>query len=121
GAWVREMVEHLRPLRTRGVDLDPSVAEHAPKERLLGRGVLDAVDGDRLRGPTEDSGVDLDALVGERVRSRLPADPDDDQPEPGDRDGDQADDGAEMRNAGAGLHKDVDDARNHQHDDRYHE
>jgi hypothetical protein len=103
------MVEHLGPLRAGGIDLDPAISEHPPEERLLGGGVLDAVDGDGLRGSAEYARVDLDALVGERVGRGLPADPHHDQPRAGDGDRGQADDGPEVRNAGARLHKEVHD------------
>src|SRR5712664_2964513 len=109
-ARVGHMVEHLGALCPGGIDLDPAIAEHAPEDGLLGRGVLDAVDGDGLRGSAEHARLDLDPLVGERVGRGLPADPDHDQPRTGDSDRGQADDGPEVRNAGARPHKEVHDA-----------
>src|SRR5712692_4340337 len=81
GAWVGQMHQDLGALSAGGVDLNAAVAEHPPEQRLLGGAVLPAVDRHRLRLASEDAGLDLDALVGERVRDRLPADPDHDEPQ----------------------------------------
>src|ERR1700674_222600 len=80
-ARVGHMVEYLGPLGARGIDLDPAVADHATKQGLLGRAVLDPVDWNDLRLAAEHAGLDLDALVGERVRGRLPAHPYNDEPD----------------------------------------
>src|SRR5262249_35422912 len=77
----RQVIEHLRALGARGVDLHTAVADQASKDRLPRRAVLHAVDRDDLLLAVEDPGLDRDPLICERVQDGAPADPHDDEPQ----------------------------------------
>ena len=117
------MVEDLGALRASGVDLHPSIAEDPADHRLLGGAVLDAVDRDDFFLAAEDSALDLDSLVGQRVGDRLPADPHHDKPDDRNRDHQAAQDLAEVRGVEAVVGTEDgevgdgdDDQEDHRHD-----
>ena len=116
---VRQVVEHFSAGRPRGVDLDLAVAKHPAEHALLGAHVLHPVDRDDLFLAAEDARLDRDALVGQRVGDRLPADPDDDEPEQGESDHADREEGPELRHVEAiarSEQRKVGDDRDHEQD-----